>query len=413
MASTELLQYVIVLIILWEIICKCTAHIVPTEQVSTEQLPTQQSPCMYPQGSIPCKVWNHTKLDCSFRKLDCIPPLPHATSLKVLDLSINKINHIPDGAFSNLYELQNLLLNINKIHLIPDYAFSKLCKLQNLDLSWNDIFVLQQKLFSGLQELQSLHLSHNSILNIQGDAFSKLPKLLSLDLSYNSLSILCDNTFSKLRALQYLDLSSNNIVFDNNTLRGLKKLKHLNLSCFELDGSPFHDLILLQTLSITTIQNVIHLTNATFVGLKNLQELKAREIHWDTVTIPFAGLTSLCRFYTDIYIESLSDCAKVEKLFSGLDKLEYLHFHVNGQFCSNVDICLLASLNSLELTNCNLNGTSKCLEKIPLRTLNFFPRWEANLSAIRYASTSHKPVYIHLSRCTRCHESLTVPKFTT
>ena len=89
------------------------ANLVPTEQVITEQLPTQQSPCTYPHGSIPCKVWNHTYLDCTFRELDCIPPLPHASSLRLLDLSNNKISHILDDALSNLCELQSLDLSRN------------------------------------------------------------------------------------------------------------------------------------------------------------------------------------------------------------------------------------------------------------------------------------------------------------
>ena len=72
-------------------------------------------------------------------------------------------------------------------------------------------------------------------------------------------------------------------------------------------------------------------------------------------------------------IKSVSDCAKVEKLFSGLDKLEYLSLRVNGQFCSHFDVCSLASLKSLELINGNVNTTNKCLKKIPVKVLNFTP----------------------------------------
>ena len=328
MASSELLQYVIVLIILWEIICKCTAHFVPAEQVSTEQLPTQPSPCTYPHGSIPCKVWNYTNLDCSYRELDCIPPLPHATTLKVLDLSGNKISRISSNAFSDLF------------------------KLQMLDLYHNDISVLHQNAFNGLQELQHLDLSDNSISNIHGDAFSELRELLSLYISCNNL-LINDNTFS-----------------------GLQKLKNLELSCSVLqipDGSPFHELISLQTLKILA-DNVICLTNATFVGLKSLQELSIMNIYVDNITAPFAGLLSprsLTIFNSNI--QSVADCVKVEKLFNGLDRLEYLSLSVGGQFCSDIDICPLVSLNSLVMSNGNLTNTNKCMQEIPLKMLYFSP----------------------------------------
>ena len=104
-----------------------------------------------------------------------------------------------------------------------------------------------------------------------------------------------------------------------------------------------------------------------------MQELYIENIYVDTITAPFVELTSLrlldVRY---INIEFVSDCVKVENLFNGLHKLEYLSFIVNGQFCSNYNICSLASLNSLDLTNGNLKSTDKCLRKIPLRTLHFF-----------------------------------------
>ena len=130
-------------------------HFVPLEQISTEQSSTRQSLCQYPHGSIPCKVWNHIDFDCSYRQFDCIPPLPHAASLKFTDLSHNKISSIPDDAFSNL------------------------CELQSLDLSLNDFFILhfQHKAFSGLQKLQHLNLISNHMSHIQDGIFSMLSEV--------------------------------------------------------------------------------------------------------------------------------------------------------------------------------------------------------------------------------------------
>ena len=332
------------------------AHVVPTEQISTEQLPTKQSPCSYPRGSIPCKVWNYTNLDCSWRKLDCVPPLPHAASLKFIDLSCNIISHISEGAFSNVKVIQSLDMRFNKIQFIPDDTFSNLRQLQSLNLFFNKISVVQLKTFSGLQELQYLGLFGNRISHIHDGAFSELSKLLNLVLSLNSLSVLRNDTFTGLYKLEQLHLFLNNIsVINSNAFSRLSKLKYLDLSLNKLeilDGSPLYGLISLQTLVMLGDRYTINL---------------------DFVTAPFARLISLHRLNIALNIESVSDCAKVEKLFNGLNKLEYLSLRVNGQLCSHFEICSLASLKSLELMNVNVNNTNKCLKKIPLKVLNFTP----------------------------------------
>ena len=350
--AAAVLQYVIMLM-LGEIIFLCvTANFPTTEQNLTKHL-SRRSPCTYPQGSIPCKVWNYTNVDCSYRELDCIPPLPHVASLKLLDLSRNEITNISGGIFSNLQELQSL------------------------GPSGNDISAVQHNAFNRLQELQHLDLSSNYISYMQGGALSELSNLLSLDLSWNFLSTLHNDTFSGLYKLQRLHLTSNNISFINsNVFRGINKLKDLDLSynykLRTLDGSPFQDLVLLEALN-TVGTDLYRLTKVVFVGLSSLQELYVENIHLDTITTPFAELASLRHLDIGLYIKSASECVKAEKLFSGLDDLEYLSVRVKGHFCLNFDICSLTSLNSLELTNGNIINTSECLKKIPLKALRYTP----------------------------------------
>ena len=179
--------------------------------------------CSFPPGSIACKVWNHTNMDCSCRDLDCIPHLRHKASLELLD-------------FSN-----------NNLTVLQGSAFSDFVKLHILNLSSNHISALNGS-FIGLHLLQTLDLTSNSLLHLPDNVFSRLPNLLSLYLSnltnLNVISV-SDMTFNRLGKLKILDLSWN--------LLGMY-------------GSPFQHLHSLQTLSLNDNER-LRVTHTTFAGL--------------------------------------------------------------------------------------------------------------------------------------------------
>ena len=87
------------------------------------QDPLDQTESCYPKGSVACKMWNDTNMDCSLRDLLCIPPLRHASSIELLDLSRNNFSIIPDFVFHNLGELQHLDLSNSHISTLQDGAF--------------------------------------------------------------------------------------------------------------------------------------------------------------------------------------------------------------------------------------------------------------------------------------------------
>lgn len=196
------------------------------------------------------------------------------TNLKHLNLSNNLIRSIKfDYDFLN--GLESLCLGNNRLELIDRQAFSKLYSLKLLDLSQNKLNLANPDIFLGLNNLECLYmndviddddetssievsstrrnlklneitrllinsshhnnlrelcLAKNKLLNINGTDFSEFKNLKFLDLSENKLDRLQDDMFSSLKFLETLNLYSNQIKsLDAKIFNGLENLKHLCL----------------------------------------------------------------------------------------------------------------------------------------------------------------------------------------
>lgn len=150
-----------------------------------------------------------------------------------LDLSRNRLSHLPAGAFRVLRRLRVLLLNDNNISDVAGGAFSPLESLQRLDLSRNRISSLGEGFSLGLgslkelllgenrltcldsslhlDSLQRLNLSANAIASVRPRAFGRMTSLRQLYLQDNSLGSLTNGAFSMLRYLEVLHLQGNRI----------------------------------------------------------------------------------------------------------------------------------------------------------------------------------------------------------
>ena len=156
----------------------------------------QGPPCNYPRWSIACKIWNHTNMDCSYRDLECVPPIRHKASLVLLDLSNNRLTYT--SGLNGLNNLHSLVLSNNLITYLPDDVFSGLHNLLSLDLNSNNLLSIKNNSFSGLSKLVSLNLFWNRLSFIGSSIFSELKELRSLDLSANTISILEKGAFVEL-----------------------------------------------------------------------------------------------------------------------------------------------------------------------------------------------------------------------
>ncbi|NWR87647.1 LRC32 protein, partial [Furnarius figulus] len=148
-------------------------------------------------------------------------------NIEVLDLSVNDLeSHMAGWYISNLTSLRVLDLSGNKMTQLLAGTFRSTARLRQLDLSNNYIMEIQEGAFEPLQELEVVNLALNSIHCISG--FS-LTQLRVLNLSHNALELFASEEGAEPYLLQVLDLSHNRLLYFPE-LPKAHDLTHLNLS---------------------------------------------------------------------------------------------------------------------------------------------------------------------------------------
>ena len=114
-------------------------------------------------------------------------PIPAGTT--DLDLSRNKIERIPDGAFAGLAGLVELYLDDNLLTSIAEATFAGLTALALLRLGGNLLSAVPTEALSELSaSLTVLHLWGNMLTHIPDGAFAALTQLEELSLNDNDLT---------------------------------------------------------------------------------------------------------------------------------------------------------------------------------------------------------------------------------
>lgn len=147
------------------------------------------------------------------------------SSIKRLDLSINKINNVDEDAISGMPQLNWLDLSENRIYNLPSRLFAGAKNLETLILSRN--YFSEVPRFQS-NSLKSLCLSCCQISSIRADSLDGMTSLSEIDLSINQIESIPDNFGSK--TLQELNLGYNGInTLTDLTFSSLPLLKVLNL----------------------------------------------------------------------------------------------------------------------------------------------------------------------------------------
>lgn len=119
-------------------------------------------------------------------KLLSVPSVDALQALKVLDLSVNQLESLPEG-LSGLKELTTLNVSCNRLEALPE-GLSQCPKLSTLNVSKNRLQGLPPDLCSESLELLSTLLASDNCLQELSAEVSRLPALKVLDLSNNQLS---------------------------------------------------------------------------------------------------------------------------------------------------------------------------------------------------------------------------------
>lgn len=197
--------------------------------------------------------------------------------LLVLDLSGNKLtsNHVDDGTFLGLIRLIVLNLSHNSLSRIDAKTFKDLFFLQILDLRNNSIQHVQDNAFLPLYNLHTLNLAENRLHRINAHLFNGLFVLSKLTLSGNMIASIDQQAFRNCSDLKELDLSSNALEEVPEALKELSFLKTLDLGENKISGfrnGSFKGLT--QLTGLRLIDNDIgNLTKGMFWDLKSLQVL--------------------------------------------------------------------------------------------------------------------------------------------
>ena len=180
---------------------------------------------------------------------------PFASTLQVLDLSLNKLT-IADGAFASLMSLKELKLEgcqlvtlsptvfsdgmalerlsigYNNFTTVPGEALSKLKNITGIKINRNKITVLPTHGFADLPKLKSLYLADNIIRKIEKEAFKNLPVLFDLDtLKDNRIEgNITKDMFVGLDYLHNIDFENNQITSVENLYTSLPKLWRLTIT---------------------------------------------------------------------------------------------------------------------------------------------------------------------------------------
>lgn len=198
--------------------------------------------------------------------------------LKHLDLVGNQIVYVEEGAFDDLYNVEEAILGPrNSMNESALGELNKLKSAKKLILYNNYLHEFPDNALNALSNLQELDLSTNYIENITTHSFAGLNNLTKLTLSQNILKLVDDGSFRNLNNLRELDLGANFIEdIWPETFEGLGSLEQLNLdwnNFYVIYKDTFSAMPNLKTLTIRKNTNLQYIDPSAFNGLQNLRVL--------------------------------------------------------------------------------------------------------------------------------------------
>lgn len=223
-------------------------------------------------------------------------PTPFPTNLFYKFANLNKVrlrSHLEVITIENLKQanvLEELDVAFNNLTTIDDYAFSETFNLRNLLINSNQLTKIRRSTFAGLSSLVELHLDENRIDEIEDGALN-FPKLIWLELQGNRLKVISDISTS-LRLMQLKKLSLGNNPLENLELKTFLKYEHLEYLDIRNTGFDL-DAFNISADDIRSSQSKINELNLSgckiengknIVKLKIFPNLQVLRLHADSLT---------------------------------------------------------------------------------------------------------------------------------
>ncbi|XP_019635143.1 PREDICTED: insulin-like growth factor-binding protein complex acid labile subunit [Branchiostoma belcheri] len=200
-----------------------------------------------------------TEISVSSNRLQSIPEgldvIKHA---RILDISNNPIQSLPNGQFASLSSLLKLdISNVSAIQdggLAPD-ALSGLHSLVELRVENNELSKVPSQALSAVKQIQILSLNHNNIATLEENDFISVSNVSNLQLAGNMLVKVPEKALRPFTNLTQLDLSGNPVVhvsdwsFGNSTTLASLRLSNAKLSV--IDPAAFHGLKGVHSIDVT------------------------------------------------------------------------------------------------------------------------------------------------------------------
>lgn len=119
-----------------------------------------------------------------------ISEMERRSSIIILDLSVNRISVIENGAFERLHNLRILLLRVNSLREIIASQFKGLMMLEELDLSSNSIHTIERDALRHMERLRTIDLSGNCLFELKPYIFFRNIRLINIYFNDNFLDTL-------------------------------------------------------------------------------------------------------------------------------------------------------------------------------------------------------------------------------
>ncbi|XP_063776865.1 toll-like receptor 3 [Pseudophryne corroboree] len=390
------------------------------------------------------------KADCSHRELTVIPPdLP--ASIKVLDLSHNRLKRLPAANISRYDKLEHLDVGYNTLHILETELCPKLPMLKILNLQHNEFVKIPEKGFFSCQGLVELYMNSNGIREITENPFENLQSLQILDVSHNKMTstalgdkeqlpnltelLFSHNMITELKkealtflssnnTMQKLDLSSNPVkLIQQDCFQQLGNLRTLIMAnmtlgtklteqvCSELASTKIEVLILLNSqlskIHNTTLKGLAatNLTsldisknslsvidNNSFIYLQHLRILNLEENQVSHLSSrSFNGLSSVKSLNLKNFFSSSKDIKIDDLSFQWLKNLEYLNLENNKQLApTEVTFTGLISLKNVSFSGCNFPVvTNNTFSSFSKSQLILLNLTKTNLAKLEYRAFSY------------------------